>query len=516
MIMGEFDVRMLLAWIWLLLFGMEIFEEGIKALAWKKMKQYLEQSTRWAWRSITTGTFATALLQSSSLVTLLLLWFLWAGLMSLQNGIWVIVWANVWTTVSSLLVSILWFWEFKISSFALPIIALWWLLLVFWWKSEKLVWWGKLLVWFWLLFIWIWYMKESVDALKASFDLEAYKDMSLWGFWFLWVIVTVVIQSSSAMSVMTFAALWSGIITFPASIAIVMGSNIGTTLTWVIASFGGAVSKRQLSLFQVLFNVFSAIVWIILFRQLISRTWMIVDIQNQPVFANAVLNTIFNLLTALMIAPFLVQSTQLIRKIIPDGQENRLSLSIDDLRPEQARDINMDTYITAVESDIHTLEYKVLTYMKMPFEDGYKEKEHTELYEDAQEIAERVLTYFEHLDAPASIEQWLQQRVVWYIRSLKHIKNVSRNIIALRADERTDFVELYQALEDAVIWYAKDPDAWDAYVDMLDKYYTRHLWKLALLWNTSWDEDLDSASLINMVREIEEAMSRADTYISVE
>ncbi len=217
-----------------------------------------------------------------------------------------------------------------------------------------------------------------------------------------------------------------------------------------------------------------------------------------------------------MVAPFLVQSTAWIRKLIPDAESTEIPLQIDDLDPTQATEIDMDTYISAVWSDISALQEKVLTYMKAPFEEWFKEKKHADQYDEAQHIADSILVYFEKLDAPASSEQWLQDRVVWYIRSLKHIKNVTRNIVALRGDERTEFVELYKTLEDAVMWYTTDPDAGDAYVDMLDKYYTRHLGTLAVLWNASGDDDLDSASLINMVREVEEAMSRADRYVSVE
>jgi len=474
------------------------------------MKYYLEKYTKGAVKSLSMWTVVTWVLQSSSLVTLLLLWFLGAWLISLQNSIWVIIWANIWTTVSSILVSYLWFWEFKISAFALPIIWVGGIMILLGNKNEKLKWIGKLLVWFGLLFIGIGFMKDSVDALKASFDLAAYKDMSLWGFGLIWVIVTLIIQSSSAMSVMTFAALASNIITFPASIAIVMWSNIGTTMTWVIASLGGAVSKRQLSLAQVLFNVISALIGILLFWQLIKVTWMIIDIDKDPVFANAILNTIFNVFTALLFAPFLTPFTNFVRKIIPDQEETHLDLTIDQLDPSLATEVNMDSYITAVEWDIQTLKSRVLEYMQAPFAEKYSKKKHEESYDDIQELADKMFQYFATLDAPASIEQWLQEKVIGMVRSAKHIKNVSHNISALRADTRPDFQELYATIQDAVQWYGESPEQSLWFRQMLDKYYTRNIQKITTLWSSSDDEDLDSASLINMVKEIEGAMVRFD------
>ncbi len=508
--MGEFDIWLLIAGIWLLLFGMEVFEDGIKALAGRKMKYYLEKYTKGAVKSLWTGTFVTALLQSSSLVTLLLLWFLWAGLISLQNSIWVIIWANIWTTVSSLLVSFLWFGEFKISAFALPIIAIWWICILFWSKNEKLKWIGKLLVWFWLLFIGIWYMKESVDTLKASFDLAAYKDMSLRWFGLIWVVVTLVVQSSSAMSVMTFAALSASLITFPASVAIVMWSNIGTTMTWVIASLWGAVSKRQLSVAQVLFNVISALIGILLFWQLIDLTGMFINIKENPVFANAVLNSIFNVFTALIFAPFLTPFTNLVRKIIPDATNTELDIGIDAMDPSRATQLNMDTYIDTAKKDIENLKWRVQNYIHAPFATKFNASNHLQQYDDIQDISDKLLQYFEVLDAPASLEQWLQSEIISSLRSAKHIKNVWHNISALRADTRPEFQELYQTLADAVEGYVQAPDASSAiwYSDMLDKYYKRHLSTITKLWATSADEDLDSASLINMVREVEEAIGK--------
>ncbi len=504
--MESFDIWMLVAGIGLLLFGMETFEDGIKALAGNKMKYYLEKYTNTSVKSLSMGTVVTAVLQSSSLVTLLLLWFLWAGLISLQNSIWVIIWANIGTTVSSILVSYLGFGAFKISAFALPIIGVWGICILLGSKREKLKRIGKLLVWFGLLFIGIWFMKDSVDALKASFDLAAYRDMSLRGFGLIWVIVTLVIQSSSAMSVMTFAALASNIITFPASIAIVMGSNIGTTMTWVIASLGGAVSKRQLSIAQVLFNVISALIGIALFWQLIKLTGYIIDIEKDPVFANAILNTIFNVFTALLFAPFIKPFTALVKRIIPDKADTQTALTIDEMDPSLATQLDVESYITAVQGDIQTLNTRVLDYIKAPFTDDYTKIDHEASYDNIQVMADKILQYFSVLDAPASVEQGLQEEVVQILRSGKHIKNVTHSITALKADKRTEYQELYAMIKDAVSGYVSSPDSAEGYGAMLDAYYTRHIQTLATLGKDSDDSDIDSASLINMVREVEEAI----------
>jgi len=309
-----FDIWQLFAWVWILLFWMNIFEESLKILAGSKMKTWLEKSTNTAVKSISTWALVTGVLQSSSLVSLLVLGFIGAWIMPLPNAIGTIVGANIWTTLDALYISFLGFGEYSIAAFAFPIISLGGLLLVLSKGNRSKQWW-KLLVWFWLLFIGIDFMKESVELLQSQFDLSAYADMSLLGFWVLWVILTMIIQSSSAVSVITFAALWSGLIWFPASVAIVMWSNLGTTATPLIASFWWKKEKRQLAFAHVFFNIFACCLGALFFWQFIWLTWSLVEIDSNPIFANAVLNFIFNLTAALLIAPFLKKLAKLVGKM---------------------------------------------------------------------------------------------------------------------------------------------------------------------------------------------------------
>ena len=140
------------------------------------------------------------------------------------------------------------------------------------------------------------------------------------------------IQSSSAVGVMTLIALSEGLIGFPASIAIVMGSNIGTTFTGVIASLGGKTIKRQIAIAQVLFNVISAIIGIVFFYGYIWFTLDVLGFRDNEVMGNAVLNAVFNISTAVLFGFFLVPFTKLVKRIIPDGSAEKkedLGLTID-------------------------------------------------------------------------------------------------------------------------------------------------------------------------------------------
>lgn len=156
---------------------------------------------------------------------------------------------------------------------------------------------------------------------------------------------------------------------------------------------------------QVLFNVFSAILGIIFFYQLIALTGTFVDIEQDPVFANAILNTIFNVCTALVFAPFLTPFTNLVRKIIPDATNTVLDLGIDTLDTTLMTEFNMDTYIATAAKDIKNLESHVLQYISAPFGEKFRASDHEQAYDDIQDMSEKLLQYFQKLDAPASVEQ---------------------------------------------------------------------------------------------------------------
>ena len=139
-----------------------------------------------------------------------------------------------------------------------------------------------------------------------------------------------------------------------------MGANIGTTTTSLLASIGGKPIKRQLALAQVMQNIISGIIGVIFFYQYIQLTNLIVPIDSDPVFANAVLNTIFNVSTALLFAPFIAQFTALIKRMVPDQQSKSLHLFIDTLNNDTS--LTTDILLTATEKDTKDLLVRTMQY----------------------------------------------------------------------------------------------------------------------------------------------------------
>lgn len=323
----HFDYRLLLAGTWILLFGMSIFEDAIRFLGGSRLKSIIKRYTDTWWKSIFTWFWTTSLLQSSTLLSLLILAFAWAGVLALKSSIGLIFWANIGSPVLPLLVALIGFGEFKISAIALPLIAVGWIMLVFV-NSERRQQVSKLLVGFGLLFLGLDFMQEAVAEVQSQLNLETYKDLSLWGFGLLGLIATVVIRSSGAIWIMTLAALSGGIIWFPASIAIGMGTNIGTTFTAVISAFGGSRIKRQIATSHVLFNVLSWIIGVIFFWQYIRLTNVFFGLENNPIMGNAVLMVIFNASTVILFGFFLVPFTRLVELIVPAKKDKVQELKV--------------------------------------------------------------------------------------------------------------------------------------------------------------------------------------------
>lgn len=216
-------------------FGMELFEESLKKLGGSQLRVILQKYTDTSLKSTLIGTIVTGILNSSTLISLLTLGFVSAGMMQLRNAVGILVGANIGSTATGLIVGYLGFGEFKISMFALPLIAIGGAIMIVTSRKYR-SYWARLLLGFGLFFLGIDFLKENVEVMSTIFNLEQYKDMSLWLFGVIGMIITAMIQSSGAVGVMTLAALSSGIITFEAGFAIILGANIGTTFTALIAS----------------------------------------------------------------------------------------------------------------------------------------------------------------------------------------------------------------------------------------------------------------------------------------
>lgn len=464
------DYWLLLAGTGILLFGMNIFEGAIRYLWGSKLKSIIKRYTDTGWKSIFTGFRTTSLLQSSTLLSLLILAFAGAGVLTLKSSIGLIFGANIGSPVLPLLVALIWFWEFKISAIALPLIAIGWIALVFV-NREKWQQVAKLLVGFGLLFLGLDFMQEAVAEVQSQLNLETYQNLSLRGFWLLWMIATIVIRSSGAIWIMTLAALSTGVISFPASIAIWMGANIWTTFTAVISSFGGNRIKRQIAASHVLFNVLSWVIGVIFFWQYIRFTNEILWFRDNPIMGNAVLNVIFNASTVLLFWFILVPFTKLISRLVPEKKDDTLQLKVlgATITWHKHGSAFSSAQLYALHEDCKVLIDHAATYNAYLFgwdmkkiheaKDSKKEikamwrdkNKHKEIYTNTKKISDIMFEHLlplKHEKLPKEIRkisEHVETTIYNVTKSIKSTKNIYRDVQNLKDAESETLKEIYHA-----------------------------------------------------------------------
>ena len=299
----DFDFWLFLAGLGIFLFGMHHLEDGIKGLAGKSFKNLLKKFTNRSWKGILTGTFVTGILQSSSMVNLLILAFLGAGMINLKNALGVILGANLGTTFTAWIVATLGF-KVNVADFSFPFLALGILSYLFLKGRPVIKNLGLFLIGFGLLFLGLDYMKEAMDAVSGVIDMDVFSQYGLWAFLLVGLIVTALIQSSSAMIVIILSALNSDLIDIYQSVALIIGANIGTTSTLVLGAIGGTADKKRLALANVVFNVVAGIIAFVFLKQAIDvllNIFHVTDVLMELV----ILNTFLNFFGIVLFFPFL-------------------------------------------------------------------------------------------------------------------------------------------------------------------------------------------------------------------
>jgi len=298
-----FDYWMFLAGLGIFLFGMYHLEDGVKGLAGKSFKNLIQRFTNKTWQGIITGTVVTGILQSSSMVTLLVLAFLGGGMISLRNSLGVVLGANLGTTFTAWIVATLGF-KMNIADFSFPFLAIGIVSYLFLKSRPFLKNLGGLLVGFGLLFLGLDFMKVSVENIAGEIDLTFFASYGLGAFLLLGLVITGLIQSSSAMIVIILSALNAGLVDIYQSVAMVIGANIGTTATLVIGSLGGTADKKRLSLANVIFNLFAGFLVFFFIHELVYAAYYFFKVED-PLMELVLLNTLLNLIGIVLIYPFL-------------------------------------------------------------------------------------------------------------------------------------------------------------------------------------------------------------------
>ena len=300
--MAYFNTWEFIAGLAIFLFGMIQMEEAIKSLVGRNFKVFLKKQSKNKLKGILSGAGVTAILQSSSVVSLIVLAFVGAGVIPMKNAIAMVFGANLGTTITGWLVALVGF-KIDIESLAYPLIGLGGLMVAMIAGQKQWSNLGRALLGLGLLFLGLGFMKTSVGQLAESFDLSPYVDYPPIVFLLIGVVLTAIIQSSSASMVITLSALYNGIIPLESAAAMVIGSDLGTTVTVLIGGMTGLPSKKRVAMAHFIFNLVTDVL------AFIGLHWLLgmIELMNvhDPLLALVLLHSSFNAMGLVLFYPFI-------------------------------------------------------------------------------------------------------------------------------------------------------------------------------------------------------------------
>ena len=342
------------------LYGMNLMSAGLQKAAGSKMRNLLASMTSSPFKGVMTGLGVTSVIQSSSATTVMTVGFVNAGLLTLTQAIGVIMGANIGTTVTAWLVSLLGF-KADISIFAIPLMAVGFILSLS--KRDKRRHISELIIGFSLLFLGLSLMKSSVPPLNEE-SLAFIQNWTSYGFGSVLIfmvfgtVLTLVLQSSSATMALTLIMVNMGWIPFEMGAAMVLGENIGTTITANIAAAVGNANAKRAALAHTVFNLFGVVWALILFHPFLKLvgltiTWMglpnpldidhsagIVmtpDQEMASLYGISMLHTLFNVINTLILVWFIKYIVAIVTRLIKDKQhgdeEDNVKLKFIDAGP---------------------------------------------------------------------------------------------------------------------------------------------------------------------------------------
>lgn len=441
------------------LFGMSQLEKGIRRLSDARLKGLLRSSSNTSLGSISIGAVSTAVLQSSSMVSLLVLAFAGAGLLPLVNAIGIILGANLGTTMTGWLVATIGF-KLDLQSMALPLLGISSLLLVLLKEKTKPNSTALVFLGIGLLLFGLGIMKASTETIPQQWDVAQLGGLHPVIYLLLGIFIAFLIQSSSAVMMMALTALNADFISLHDAAALVIGADLGTTSTTILGSVYGSVIKRKLAFAHCLFNLIVDLGAFILLLPLLPQLLALVAIRD-PLYGLVAFHSLMNLLGLIAFAPFLtlfanwietlfskwkMQAQSLLDSVTPDITDAALvamkdttiaitvqaicnAMRIFSLQPEK-----MEIIIAAQE----TLEDRILHENFDKAYEGLKQKEGA-LLQYALNIQSQPLD-----EAQARFLESYRSITRSVVYSNKTLKDIKSDLAELKHSAATSANELYQ------------------------------------------------------------------------
>ncbi|MEH6537046.1 MAG: Na/Pi symporter [Psychroserpens sp.] len=336
---GFYDILQLIGALGLFLFGMKVMSDALLKLAGNRLRTILASMTSNRVFGVITGFFITSVIQSSSATTLMVVSFSNAGLLTLVESISVIMGANIGTTITAWLITLLGF-KVSMSAIALPLVGFGFLFTFS--KKKNFDNWGNFIIGFALLFIGLQFLKEAMPDIKSNPEILAFLSqyidlgfVSVLLFLLIGTVLTVVIQSSSATMALTLIMTAEGWIPFELAAAMVLGENIGTTITANLAALVASFKAKRTARAHLVFNIIGVIWVLILFHPFLRFVgWLSEMIGSESPYVAAaaipvaisLFHTVFNVINTFVLIWFINPIAHLVEKIVPEKLQPELQV----------------------------------------------------------------------------------------------------------------------------------------------------------------------------------------------
>jgi len=468
------DFKTITAGVAIFLLGMLSLEKGFKSFSGGVLANFLQRTTDTTWKSLSFGVVATSLMQSSSLVSVLTISFLSAGLIPLAQGIGIIFGANLGTTTGAWLVAGLGL-KVDIAAYALPMLVFG-VIMIFQKNNKHFTAAGWALIGLGFLFLGIAYMKDGFEAVSTGIDLSQYAVPGFRGLLIyaaIGIVMTVVMQSSHATLILTITALAAGQVSYENALALAIGSNVGTTITAILGAISAGVAGRQLAVAHLIFNLTTGALAIVFINQFVVAVDWLSDLvgigAENYTLKFAVFHTLFNLVGVVLMVPVINPMVALLQKLLREKAEpvettrvrylSKAALELPDTALEViaketvhladnafeilAHGLNLHRTDITSGTDINAVIAECTEVMEMDIRGKYQRKVKP-LYSAIMEFSTRAE---QAMDA-AQLERLIHlRRANWQIvTAIKAMNELQKNIDRYMCAENTDIRQEYNTI----------------------------------------------------------------------
>jgi len=458
-----------------LLYGMKLMSDGVQKSAGERLQRALSVMTGNRFKGLLTGLFITMVIQSSGATTVMVVTFVNAGLLTLQQSVGVIFGANIGTTITAWIVSIFGF-NFKIAAFAIPIFGAGFFLTLTKRSLNKNI--GQALMGFGLLFLGLSMLSDSLSFKPEQLSRFSWiDDIQSWGVFSLviaiivGIIVTTILHSSSAFSAIVITMAYNNLITWEFSAALILGSGIGSTIDAILAAFGTNADAKRAAFIHVFFNVAGTILVLIFYSPFLRLIDAITPRAANIAIKISILQSAFKVLSTILFLPFTKQIIALSKRFIPDDAKGKNNIYRLDFIESSLVKENVGAYIIRAEKEIKDLT-DLATDMFDLIQIGLKKRDQTFIDEHLEEIMqaedyadqmhEQLTRYIVHIERMAVNEKQLDNLslMLSIIGDLESMTDECLNIALL----------LKRSIEKSMSFETEDTDRLIPYVELVRQF----------------------------------------------